>query len=113
MRKSKKLKGIQVASIALLTLAGIVNYLDRSTLSIANHSVSSELALSASQMGILLSAFSFTYAFAQLPVGVLLDKFGSRVMLGLGMFVWSAAQFSGGLITSLSVHHCAYRARSR
>lgn len=101
IEKSKKLKRIQVASIALLTLAGIVNYLDRSTLSIANHSVSSELGLSASQMGILLSAFSFAYAFAQLPVGVLLDKFGSRVMLGLGMFVWSAAQFSGGLITNL------------
>jgi sugar phosphate permease len=90
-----------VIAIAFLTLAGIVNYLDRSTLSIANHSVSQELGLSASQMGLLLSAFSFAYAFSQLPIGMLLDRFGARVMLGLGMFVWSAAQLCGGFVTSL------------
>ena len=63
LQKSPRLKRIQVVAIAFLTLAGIVNYLDRSTLSIANHSVSQELGLSASQMGLLLSAFSFAYAF--------------------------------------------------
>ena len=100
--KSPRLRRTQIIAIALLTIAGIVNYLDRSTLSIANHSVSAELGLSASQMGLLLSAFSFAYAFAQLPVGVLLDRFGARLMLGLGMFVWSTAQLCGGLVTSLS-----------
>ena len=101
LQKSPRLKRIQVVAITFLTLAGIVNYLDRSTLSIANHSVSQELGLSASQMGLLLSAFSFAYAFSQLPIGILLDRFGARVMLGLGMFVWSAAQLCGGLVTSL------------
>lgn len=100
--KSKKLSRIQSISITLLTVAGLVNYLDRSTLSIANHSVSQDLGLSSAQMGMLLSAFSFAYAFAQLPVGVLLDRFGSRIMLGLGMFVWSVAQFCGGLVTNLN-----------
>ena len=102
LQKSPRLKRIQVVAITFLTLAGIVNYLDRSTLSIANHSVSQELGLSASQMGLLLSAFSFAYAFSQLPIGILLDRFGARVMLGLGMFLWSAAQLCGGLVTSLS-----------
>jgi len=102
LQKSPRLKRIQVVAITFLTLAGIVNYLDRSTLSIANHSVSQELGLSASQMGLLLSAFSFAYAFSQLPIGILLDRFGARAMLGLGMFVWSAAQLCGGLVTSLS-----------
>jgi sugar phosphate permease len=100
-QKSPRLKRIQVIAITFLTLAGIVNYLDRSTLSIANHSVSQELGLSASQMGLLLSAFSFAYAFSQLPIGMLLDRFGARVMLGLGMFVWSAAQLCGGFVTNL------------
>lgn len=86
---------MQWIAIAFLTLAGMVNYLDRSTLSIANHSVSQELGLSASEMGLLLSAFSLAYAFSQLPVGVMLDRFGARVMLGLGMFLWSVAQLSG------------------
>jgi len=99
--KSPRLKRIQWVALTFLTLAGIVNYLDRSTLSIANHSVTQELGLSASQMGLLLSAFSFAYAFSQLPVGVMLDRFGARIMLGLGMFVWSVAQLFGGLVTNL------------
>ncbi|GAB7521416.1 MFS transporter [Paraburkholderia sp. 2C] len=99
--KTPRLRRIQWIAIAFLTLAGIVNYLDRSTLSIANHSVSGELGLTASQMGLLLSAFSFAYAFSQLPVGVLLDRFGARLMLGLGMFVWSCAQLCGGLVQTL------------
>ncbi|MDQ7977962.1 MFS transporter [Paraburkholderia sp. SARCC-3016] len=99
--KTPRLRRIQWIAITFLTLAGIVNYLDRSTLSIANHSVSGELGLSASQMGLLLSAFSFAYAFSQLPVGALLDRFGARLMLGLGMFVWSCAQLCGGLVHTL------------
>ncbi|MEM5436776.1 MFS transporter [Paraburkholderia diazotrophica] len=99
--KTSRLRRIQWIALTFLTLAGIVNYLDRSTLSIANHSVSTELGLSASQMGLLLSAFSFAYAFSQLPVGAMLDRFGARVMLGLGMFVWSCAQLCGGLVHTL------------
>src|ERR1700758_498749 len=99
--KTPRLRRIQWIAVTFLTLAGIVNYLDRSTLSIANHSVSGELGLSASQMGLLLSAFSFSYAFAQLPMGALLDRFGARLMLGVGMFVWSVAQFFGGLVQTL------------
>lgn len=102
LQKSPRLKRTQVVAVTFLTIAGIVNYLDRSTLSIANHSVSQELHLSASQMGLLLSAFSLAYAFAQLPVGALLDRFGSRAMLGLGMLVWSVAQLAGGFIQTLN-----------
>ena len=111
LQKSQRLKRIQLVAVTFLTIAGIVNYLDRSTLSIANHSVSQELRLSASQMGLLLSAFSFAYAFSQLPIGVMLDRFGARMMLGLGMFVWSVAQMCGGLVTTL--HQFLHRARSR
>lgn len=99
--KTPRLGRIQRIAVTFLTLAGIVNYLDRSTLSIANHSVSGELGLSASQMGLLLSAFSFAYAFSQLPVGALLDRLGARLMLGLGMMVWSVAQLCGGLVQTL------------
>ncbi|WP_347558212.1 MFS transporter [Robbsia sp. KACC 23696] len=100
--KSARLKHTQRIAVLFLTVAGVVNYLDRSTLSIANHSVSQELHLSGAQIGLLLSAFSLAYAFAQLPVGALLDRFGSRVMLGLGMLVWSVAQLAGGFIQTLN-----------
>src|ERR1700709_882823 len=99
--KTPRLQRIQRVALAFLILAGIVNYVDRSALSIANHSISGELALSASQMGVLLSAFSLAYAFSQLPIGALLDRFGARVMLGAGMRLWSIAQMSGGFVGSL------------
>ncbi|WP_287497724.1 MFS transporter [Pandoraea sp. CB10b_02] len=99
--KSARIKRMQWIAVVFLTLAGMVNYLDRSTLSIANHSVSQELGLSASEMGLLLSSFSLAYAFSQLPIGVMLDRFGARIMLGLGMFMWSVAQLAGGFVHTL------------
>ncbi len=100
--KSKKIQRIQVAAVTLLVIAGLINYLDRSTLSIANKAISSEMHLSATQMGLLLSAFSLPYAFAQLPIGVMLDRFGARVMLGAGMLLWSLAQAGAGMVQTLN-----------
>lgn len=57
--------------------------------------------LSVSQMGLLILAFSLSYAIAQLPVGGLLDRFGARLVLSVSMFVWSLAQFVGGLVHTL------------
>ena len=99
--KSAKLKRIQNIALTLLVVAGLVNYLDRSTLSIANTAISEEMNLDTAQMGILLAAFSLPYAFAQLPMGVLLDRFGARVTLGFGMIIWSLAQLAGGFVTTL------------
>lgn len=89
-------------ALTLLVVAGLINYLDRSTLSIANKSISEEMNLTAAQMGLLLSAFSLPYAFAQLPMGVMLDRLGARVMLGAGMLIWSLAQLAGGFVQSLN-----------
>ncbi|MEI6486814.1 MAG: MFS transporter [Sphingomonadales bacterium] len=100
--KTARLKQIQTAAVVLLVCSGLVNYLDRSTLSIANSAVSAEMHLTASQMGFLLSAFSLPYALAQLPMGVLLDKMGARFTLGLGMLLWSIAQLGGGFVRGLN-----------
>jgi sugar phosphate permease len=99
--KSAKIRRIQIAAVTLLVIAGLVNYLDRSALSIANLEIRQEMGLTATQMGGLLSAFSLAYAFSQLPIGALLDRFGARLVLGLGMFVWSVAQLAGGLVQTL------------
>lgn len=100
--KSARLKRIQTAALVLLVLSGLINYLDRSTLSIANSAVSADMGLSASEMGLLLSAFSLPYAFAQLPMGALLDRLGARVTLGFGMLLWSLAQLAGGLVRTVN-----------
>jgi sugar phosphate permease len=100
--KTARLKRIQTAALVLLVLSGLINYLDRSTLSIANSAVSGEMGLSASEMGLLLSAFSLPYAFAQLPMGALLDRLGARVTLGFGMLLWSVAQLAGGFVRTVN-----------
>jgi sugar phosphate permease len=99
--KSVKVRRFQWISVSLLLAVGIVNILDRSTLAIANKNVSGDLHLTPTQMGLLLSAFSLSYAFAQLPVGALLDRIGARIVLGVGVFFWSLAQLAGGFVTSL------------
>ena len=91
----------QTITLSLLFLAGIVNFLDRSSLSIANTTVRAEMHLNATQMGWLLSAFSFAYGLAQLPLIGLLDRVGTRLVLGGGLVVWSAAQMMTGFVGTL------------
>jgi sugar phosphate permease len=87
-------------AVSFLFVAGIVNYLDRTSFSIANTSIRADLGLSGTQIGALLSAFSLAYGIAQLPIGLMLDRLGSRVILAAGMFVWSLAQVATGLVSS-------------
>ncbi len=90
----------QTLSLALLVVCGVINYMDRATLSVANEFIRADLGLSLGQMGVLLSAFSWSYALCQLPVGALVDKIGPRWLLGIGLVVWSLAQAAGGLVST-------------
>lgn len=102
-RPSERIISIQRWSIALLVVGGALNYIDRATLSVANKLIQDELGIPVAKMGLLLSAFLWAYALAQLPVGGLIDRFGPRRLLGLGLFSWSVAQAAGGLVTSFGV----------
>ena len=84
--------------MVLLIAGGALNYVDRATLSVANKLIQDELGIPVAKMGLLLSAFLWAYAVAQLPVGGLIDRFGPRRVLGLGLFSWSVAQAAGGLV---------------
>jgi sugar phosphate permease len=93
---------MQRMALALLVLSGVVNYIDRATLAVGNPLIRHDLGLSVAQMGFLLSAFLVAYAFAQLPVGALVDRVGPRWLLTLGLSLWSVAQGMGGMVTSFS-----------
>src|SRR3954447_9770257 len=95
---SPRIKRIQRTALALLLLSGIVNYIDRATLAVANPLIREELGLSIADMGYLLSAFLWAYAFAQLPTGAMVDRLGPRLLLTLGLGLWSFAQLLGGLV---------------
>lgn len=100
--KTDKIKKIQKTAMFLLFAAVVINFLDRSSLSVANSTIRSEMGLSATEIGLLLSAFSLAYGFAQLPCGALLDRKGPRIMLGIGMFFWSLFQAMCGVVTNLT-----------
>ncbi|WP_245930179.1 MFS transporter [Mangrovibacter plantisponsor] len=102
LQRSSRIKKIQFTAMALLFLAAVVNYLDRSSLSVANMTIRHDLGLSATEIGALLSVFSLAYGIAQLPCGPLLDRKGPRIMLGLGMFFWSLFQAMSGLVHSFA-----------
>jgi sugar phosphate permease len=92
----------QIVALSLLVVTGIINYVDRGTLAVANHNIATELGLSFGQMGLLLSAFAWSYAIAQLPAGGLVDRIGPRRFLAAGLIVWSFAQAAGGFVHSFS-----------
>ena len=66
----------------LLAISVLINYVDRGTLAIAAPLLKEDLHLSASQLGILLSAFFWTYAPFQIVSGWLVDKFDVNWLLG-------------------------------
>ncbi|GLO46214.1 MULTISPECIES: MFS transporter [Pseudomonas] len=99
---SNPFRKYQVITVSLLLVIGIINYVDRSALSIANTSIQRDMAITPSQMGILLSAFSLAYAFSQLPLGMIIDRLGSKISLGAALLGWSVAQTATGLINSFS-----------
>jgi MFS family permease len=96
---SPRVKTIQRRAIGLITLGCALNYMDRSTLAVANPLIRHDLGFSIAEMGLLLSAFLWAYAAFQLPAGALVDRLGPRRLLAAGMFVWSLAQATGGLVT--------------
>jgi sugar phosphate permease len=93
-----RLKSVQRVALALLVVAGVVNYIDRATLAVANPLIREELGLSIADMGYLLSAFLWAYAFSQLPTGAMVDRLGPRILLATGLSLWSLAQLLGGLV---------------
>ncbi|CDO09796.1 MFS transporter [Mycolicibacterium cosmeticum] len=93
--------------VALLVLGGIVNYLDRSTLSVGNTTIAGDLGLSNTQMGLLLSAFSWPYAIANLPAGFLVDKFGPKKMYAAAAGAWSAVTMLTAVASSFGPLYAA------
>jgi len=96
--KPRRIARIQIFAVFILSVAGVINYIDRGSLAIANTTIRADLGMSATRMGVLLSIFSLTYAISQLPMGILLDRVGERIVLGAGMFLWSATQAATGLV---------------
>ncbi len=75
--------------LGLVFINIIINYMDRTNLSVAATQMSGELQFTPLQMGLIFSAFGWIYAALQIPGGFLIDRLGSRLVYGVGLFIWS------------------------
>lgn len=83
--------------LAMLFIVTTMNYVDRATLSMAAPAMRKDLGLDAVTMGYAFSAFGWSYTALQIPGGWMLDKFGAKVVYGMGLFLWSFFTFLQGM----------------
>lgn len=84
----------------MLFITVVINYLDRSNLSVAAPLIAEEFGLDTAQQGFLLSAFGWTYAAMQLPGGWLVDRVPPRLLYPICLVLWSLATVFMGLAGS-------------
>lgn len=89
--------------VALITLAMFINYIDRGNLALAGPQIQKELGLSATEFGILGSAFYYSYVLAMIPAGWLAERFGAKRVLFAGVAIWSLATLLTGFASGFIV----------
>jgi len=85
----------------LLFVTVVINYLDRSNLSVAAPAIASDFRIDPVQLGVIFSAFSWTYTSFQLPGGWLVDRIHPRILYPLIIMLWSFATLTTGLANGL------------
>ncbi|WP_158816887.1 MFS transporter [Methylocapsa sp. S129] len=81
----------------LLFTVVVINYIDRVALSVAAKPIASEFGLSPVEMGYLFSSFLWSYVLCLLPIGLVVDRFGSKTIIAAGLTIWSLATVFTGL----------------
>ena len=99
----QKVSSAQWRILILLVISVWINYMDRANLSVAAPQLRSELSLSPLQLGMLLSAFFWTYTALQPVAGWLVDRFNVAWVFAIGYFLWSVATGVTGLVTGFQM----------
>ncbi len=93
--------------VVLITLAMFINYIDRGNLALAGPELQKDLGISATEFGILGSAFYYSYVLGMIPVGWLAERFGAHKVLFVGAAIWALATlltgFASGFIVILAL----------
>lgn len=88
-------------ALALIFGCVVVNYMDRANISMAGPLLREELKLSNVELGLIFSAFGWTYCLLQVPGGILVDRFPVRKFYGLLIFLWSLVTVVQGWMSSV------------
>lgn len=90
--------------IAILIAIGIIiNYFDRTNMSVATKPLMQEYGLTKGQFGWVLSAFAWSYAILQIPIGVLLDKIGVKWLVRIGTVFWTIATIMTAAVSGMGL----------
>src|SRR6476646_11919057 len=103
-RSRESRAGFQLA--ALLALAVFINYVDRGNLATAAPVLATELHFSATQIGILLSSFYWTYAVSQLGAGWLAERYPVQRVIAAGFALWCVATIATGFASTFVALLC-------
>jgi len=87
--------------LALVFITVVINYMDRSNISIAAGALTDDLGLTEVQMGIIFSAFAWTYSSLQIPGGIMADVVRPRKLYPIILTLWSVATLVQGFAGSL------------
>ena len=94
---------VRYSVLAAVFINVVINYMDRSNISVAGLMMSKELHLDNIKMGYVFSAFAWTYASLQIPGSVLVDRYAIRVFYCITLIGWSIATFALGFVQSFFV----------
>ena len=89
MLKEENATKVRYSILAAIFINVVINYMDRSNISVAGIMISKELSLDSVRMGYVFSAFGWTYAFLQIPGSILADRFGVRRLYTVTLILWS------------------------
>lgn len=90
--------------IAIILFIGVlINYFDRTNMSMATKPIMAEYHLTKGQWGIIMSSFAWTYALMQIPIGAILDKIGVKWIMRLGTIIWSIATFMTAMVSGMGL----------
>lgn len=96
MKNNPEATKVRYSILAAVFVNVVINYMDRSNVSVAGSVISKELNLDTVQMGYVFSAFSWTYATLQIPGGILADRMGIRTLYSISLIMWSIATVTQG-----------------
>ncbi|MFL4476163.1 MFS transporter [Paeniglutamicibacter sp. MACA_103] len=102
-RPAKKIGGVRWAIAILLFFGVLVNYIDRSSIAVAEGHIREDFGLTAGQMGIVLSSFGWSYALMQIPAGLLLDKIGIKWVFRTATVLWAVSCFLTALVSGTAL----------
>ena len=100
---SKRIGNVRWGIAILIGIGIVINYFDRTNMSVATKPLMHEYGLTKGQMGILLSSFAWSYALLQIPVGTLLDKIGVKWLMRVGTLLWTVATFLTAIVSGMGL----------